>query len=144
MTLINSIVTIYVIFTVCNIRFINNLRALRPKMPVAKVVKVSDVKGINPAKHSENVKSFPLVKTPNLEVFLTEFPAGSKAEMDVHPDSEHAFFVLSGKGKWVVEGEEYELEPEMFLWMPKGAKHANWVVGDETLRVIVLFAPGRK
>jgi quercetin dioxygenase-like cupin family protein len=114
------------------------------KMPTAKVVKVSDVKAILPPKHSEGVRSFPLVKTPNLEVFVTEFPPGAKAEIDVHPDSEHAFFVLSGKGKWVVENEEYELEPNMFLWMPKGAKHANWTVGDETLRVLVLFAPGRK
>jgi quercetin dioxygenase-like cupin family protein len=110
------------------------------KEPV--VVKVSEVKSVVPPKHI-NSSSFPLIRTENMEVFITEMRPGAVAELDVHPISEHAFLVLSGKGKWVVEGKEYILEPGTFIWMPPGAKHENLTIGDETLRVVVVFAPSR-
>ncbi len=108
-----------------------------------KVVKVSDVSAVVPPKHS-NTSSFPLLTTEDAEhmqVFLTEIRPGGVAEKDVHPKSEHAFFVLSGRGKWIIEGKEYILEPNMFIYMPENAEHETIVLGDETLRMIVLFAP---
>ncbi|MEM2335289.1 MAG: cupin domain-containing protein [Candidatus Bathyarchaeia archaeon] len=110
------------------------------KEPV--LVKVSEVKAIVPPKHVES-SSFPLIRTENMEVFITEMRPGAKAEVDVHPVSEHAFLVLSGRAKFVIEGKEYDLEPGMFIWMPPGVKHENWTVGDETLRMVVIFAPSR-
>jgi len=106
------------------------------------LVKISEVQATLPPKHT-NASSFPLIRTENLEVFITEMRPGAVAELDTHPISEHAFLVLSGRGKWVVEGVEYILEPGMFIWLPKGAKHENMTIGDETLRMVVLFAPSR-
>jgi len=110
------------------------------KEPV--LVKLSEVKSVVPPKHT-NTSSFPLIRTENLEVFVTEIRPGGVAEPDIHPISEHAFFVISGRGKWVIDGKEYMLEPGMFIWMPPGANHETITVGDETLRMLVLFAPSR-
>jgi mannose-6-phosphate isomerase-like protein (cupin superfamily) len=44
----------------------------------------------------------------------------------------------------VVEGEEMLMEPGCALWVPKGAKHSFKVLGGETYKIAVVFAPPRK
>ena len=111
------------------------------------VIKVSDVKSVLPPKHT-NTDSWGLVLpkvTGNkaFEFWLTEMRPGAATEMDTHPISEHLYFIISGRGKAYVEGDEFDLEPGVCLYMPEGAEHRLDVVGTETLRFVVVFAPAR-
>lgn len=110
--------------------------------------RVADVESMLPPKHT-NTDSWPLVmpKTSGnkaVEFFLTEMRPGAQTEPDTHPDSEHIYFIISGRGKAYVEGEEYDLEPGVCLFMTEGCDHHLDVVGTETLRFAVVFAPPRK
>lgn len=112
------------------------------------VIKVSDTPSMLPPKHT-NTDSWPLVmpkKTGNksVEFFLTEMRPGAATEMDTHPDSEHIYFIISGRGKAYVENEEFDLEPGVCLYMPEDCQHRLDVIGTETLRFVVVFAPPRK
>jgi len=79
-----------------------------------------------------------------LEFHIGEFqPDGGRALDDVHSNEDHVFYVLSGRANAGVGGTVYELEPGDALWVPKGEKHNFDVVGGETFRVIVIFAPAR-
>jgi mannose-6-phosphate isomerase-like protein (cupin superfamily) len=78
------------------------------------------------------------------EFHITEIRSGGTAQDDVHPNEDHAFFCISGRAKAKVEGEEFLVEPGCALWVPKGAVHNFTVLGGETFRIAVVFAPPRK
>lgn len=114
-------------------------------MKKAKVIKVKDLKSYLPPKHT-NTDSWALVTKDNtgcetVGFYLTEMRPGARADKDVHPNSDHVYFIISGRGKSIVEGEEFELEPGCALYIPAGCEHEVEVVGTETLRFTVLFAP---
>lgn len=104
-----------------------------------------DVDPTVPPKH-EDANSWPLV-TPDLggsdsvAFYLTEIRPEGKALKDVHPNRDHVYYILSGRGKSVIEGEEYEVEKGDALFIPKNSEHSLEVIGKQTLRFVVLFAP---
>ncbi|HUL29879.1 MAG TPA: cupin domain-containing protein, partial [Thermodesulfobacteriota bacterium] len=75
---------------------------------------------------------------------ITEIRPGGTADEDIHPIEDHAFYCISGRAMANVEGEEMLMEPGSALWVPKGAKHSFKVLGGETFRIAVVFAPPRK
>lgn len=112
------------------------------------VIKVSDVKSILPAKHTLT-DSWPLITRgitggKAVEFFLTEMRPGAATEMDTHPISEHIYFIISGRGRAYVEDKQYDLEPGVCLYMNEGCAHRLDVVGTETLRFVVVFAPPKQ
>lgn len=71
-----------------------------------------------------------------LNVFFSkEYP-----EPGVHDDHE-GFFVVSGHGKMLVGGVEYELAPGSAMVAPAGVRHAIKKTGDEDLRVFLYHFP---
>lgn len=64
------------------------------------------------------------------------------------PPHNHPFdqLILIVQGTMVVEvdGVEYELPPGSALLVPPNAMHTGWVVGDETVLNIDVFAPVRQ
>jgi mannose-6-phosphate isomerase-like protein (cupin superfamily) len=87
------------------------------------------------------------------QIFIDEEIAGAKNfslllnEMHSEVGSEHAhqvehaFFILSGRGKYSIGGKEYDVGPGMALFAPAGALHRLRKVGPEPLRYIVIYAP---
>lgn len=116
-------------------------------MPKAFVKNIKDVEPVVPVKHEE-ADSWPLV-TPKLggsdaiEFFVTEIRPGGAALEDIHETSDHVYFVLSGRGEAIIEGEKFNLEPGDALFIPRNSRHELKTVGKETLRFVVLFAPAR-
>ncbi len=112
------------------------------------VRRIKDIKAVVPLKHV-NASSFPLV-TPkaggpdSVEFFVTETRAGGGADEDIHVDSDHVFFVISGHGIFTADGKSFEVGPGDAHFVPRNSKHAYKIVGDETLRMAVVFAPARK
>lgn len=111
----------------------------------AKVIRQTDVEPYVPPKHSES-DAWSLVNKntcgcDSVIFAITEIRPGGRSDKDVHPKSDHVYYVLSGRGKAVVEGETFDLEPGVAFYIPAGAEHEIDVVGRETLRFVVLFAP---
>lgn len=110
--------------------------------------RMKDIDSICPPKHS-NTDSFVLcnkatVGCEHIEFFCAEIHPGGEAEEDVHPSSEHGFFMISGVGKATVDGEEYIMEPGDCLYIPPGAKHGIKPIGGQTIRFAVFMAPPRQ
>lgn len=109
---------------------------------------ISEVQPVCPPKH-ENASSWPLV-TPkmgggdSIEFFVTEIRPGGAALKDVHEDADHVYFFISGRGYSIIEGERFDFGPGDALWIPRNTEHEMYVVGEETLRFTVLFAPARE
>ncbi len=111
------------------------------------VTKVSAVTPKCPAKHSETSAWRLLAPAVHgnkaAVVSLVEIRPGGKAEPDVHPGSEQMFFIISGKVKAHVSGEDFDVEPNSLLFVPDGALHSMEVAGEEVLRMVVITAPPR-
>lgn len=111
------------------------------------LTRVADVDPRVPPRHT-NALSWTLL-TPKIqgnravELMLTEIGPGGGAEMATHP-VEHAYYVISGRARARVEGQEFELGPGSCLYMDAEAAHDLEVVGDEPLQFLVLFAPARQ
>ena len=58
----------------------------------------------------------------------------------VHDDNE-GFYVISGSGKMMVNGEEHDLKPGCAMYAPAGMPHAIKKVGSEDLRVFLYHFP---
>ena len=78
--------------------------------------------------------------TSEMQVALTEMGPGGASEMTTHPVA-HIYYVISGRAKARAAGEEFDLVPGSCLYMAAEVEHDVRVVGDETLRFLVVFAP---
>lgn len=110
-----------------------------------KWVKLTDLEASVPPLHTNSytwgVATKETIGVENVSLFVSEIQPGGRAEMDKHPDSEQLNFVLSGRGKAVVNGKEFLMEPNGCLFVPQNAEHKMEVIGKETLRTLVVFAP---
>jgi mannose-6-phosphate isomerase-like protein (cupin superfamily) len=110
----------------------------------AKVMRLGDLPSNCPPKHS-NTDAFTMIGEEtgarNFAMFNVEIRPGGEAELDTHPGREHCYFVLSGIGDAVVDGEPFRLQPGDCLWIPPGAEHGVKPVGGQTLRFVVVTSP---
>jgi mannose-6-phosphate isomerase-like protein (cupin superfamily) len=56
-----------------------------------------------------------------------------------HNKRESIFFILQGKGKAIIEGKEYDIEPNTVIYIPPGEKHAFRNTGNTELRMLECF-----
>jgi mannose-6-phosphate isomerase-like protein (cupin superfamily) len=113
----------------------------------AVLVRQGEITPVVPAKH-RNTDTWILVRpadTDNTqcEFYITEMKQGGGADWDTHPGCEHIYYILAGRARMCVEDEVFDLQPGDCLLMAEGVKHKVDVVGSETLRIAVVFAPGR-
>lgn len=112
------------------------------------VKNAKDVESGLPPKH-EDADSWPLV-TPDqggpetVAFYLTEIRPEGRALKDVHPNRDHVYYILSGRGAAEVEGEEFDLNPGDAFFIPRNSEHSLEVVDKQTLRFVVLFAPAEE
>ena len=50
-------------------------------------------------------------------------------------------FIISGKGRLVLEDEEQEVGPEMAIYMPPGKEHSIVNIGEEELKLVWVYSP---
>ena len=101
----------------------------------------------DPPQHKKTY-AYPLVNPKTcpgaqLEFHVTEIQKDGAALDDVHPNEDHVFYVISGRATAKVGNDEYLCEPGDALWVPKGETHNFTVLGGETFRIGVVFAPAR-
>ena len=114
-----------------------------PKEP--RWIRLTDIEATVPPLHI-NSYSWPVITSDttgieSISLFVSEMQPGGYADSDRHPQFDQFFFVLSGRGKAIVDGKEFLMEPNGCLFIPKNAAHAMEVIGKETLRAIVICSP---
>lgn len=79
--------------------------------------------------------------TKEMVVGIAEVPvgAGRPARGHTHEPAE-VYYIISGTGEVVVDGETYALRVGDAVWIPPNAEHAAYNVGDEPLKLLYMFA----
>ena len=70
---------------------------------------------------------------------------GHETEADVHPESAEIYYVVSGSGRLVMDGEEYRVSRSQTVYIPAGVDHQAYE-RDEDLCYFYAFAappPGK-
>ena len=71
--------------------------------------------------------------------FESEYPE----TLGVHEDHE-GFYVISGRGFFLLEEQEYEIAPGTAMLAPKGKRHGLKKTGNEDLVVFIFHFPDEK
>ena len=66
---------------------------------------------------------------------------GHESEVDVHPDSAEIYYVVSGTGRLIMDGEEFRVKRGLTVYIPAGVTHQSFNDGDEDLCYFYAFAP---
>jgi len=74
----------------------------------------------------------------NFIMRMFELQPGGHTPTHKHPH-EHEVFVLEGKGLFVCQGQEYELRPELVIFVPGHNKHQFRNTGSDSLRFLCLI-----
>lgn len=76
------------------------------------------------------------------QLVLMSLPAGSEIGMEVHNQNDQFFRFEAGKGRVVIDGNEYEVGDGSAIIVPAGAKH-NVVNTSEKgdLKLYTLYSP---
>ncbi len=75
---------------------------------------------------------------PNFAMRVFRMVPGGEAPPHSH-EWEHEVFILSGRGRATLDGEEHDLQPGTFLFIPGGVKHTFRNDGEEDLVFICLI-----
>ena len=113
---------------------------------------------INDEKHAptqviegEERRLLKVLLSPSLQEGLTEIavgysivPPGSHSDLTGHVEGE-LFYVVSGEGKLLVDGETADLHPTSTVWAPSNKVHQIINDSDQELKILwVLCPPGRE
>jgi mannose-6-phosphate isomerase-like protein (cupin superfamily) len=75
-------------------------------------------------------------------MMVNEIMPGTVTGAGVHShDTEHAFYILRGRGQFILGDEEYIVEPHTSVFIPGNLPHKVTNVGDEPLQYVVLYVP---
>lgn len=72
---------------------------------------------------------------------LVEEIVDDNPPLHVHDHEEEAFYVLSGRGVFVLGDERRELGVGDFVIVPRGTPHTLAPLGDEELRMLTIISP---
>ena len=78
----------------------------------------------------------------NLQLVLMSLKAGEEIGEEVHQDNDQFFRFESGKGKFIIDGNEYKVKDGDAVIIPAGAKH-NIINTDnkDELKMYTIYAP---
>ena len=110
------------------------------------LIRQDEVETYSPPKHQGTVNRRLVgrqnVGAENLEVVLGVVQPGGMAEMHSHTNLEQVVYILEGRGEVRVADEfESMCGPGDTLYFPKRKPHYLAAVGDQPLKVIVIYGP---
>ena len=78
----------------------------------------------------------------NTQLVLMSIVPGGEIGMEVHPENDQFFRFESGKGKVIIDGNEYEVGDGHAVIVPAGAEHNVVNASDsEPLKLYTLYSP---
>ena len=79
----------------------------------------------------------------HFSLLINTMNAGVKGAEHKHENNEHCWYILSGRGTMYIEGQSYEIGPEMAVFAPADTMHKIDVGPDEDLTYVLIYAsPG--
>ena len=99
-----------------------------------------DFEGTNPEKFYKST----LWQGEHVMVGLNCLEPGQVQSVHAHNGADKFYFVLAGKGSFVVGDEERTIETGMVVIAPAGVPHGVTNHGGERLSILVAIAPGIK
>lgn len=76
----------------------------------------------------------------HFSLLVNTMNAGVEGDEHKH-DVEHCWYILSGYGTMIVDGQSFRVEPEMAVFAPAQKLHKITVDPGEDLNYIVVYAP---
>jgi mannose-6-phosphate isomerase-like protein (cupin superfamily) len=108
-------------------------------------VREADIAGYHPANHTGTLNKRLIgpetVGAEKLEMVLGIVEPGHGALPHSHPGVEQVCYLLQGRAVAEVGGVRLELGPGDCCFFPADAPHVFTAVGEETVRVLVIYAP---
>jgi quercetin dioxygenase-like cupin family protein len=74
-------------------------------------------------------------------VYRVQIAPGQRTATSFHALAEEYYYILSGSGSVLLNGEEYPLSVGHFLRLPAGTRHA-FVAGEKGLEMLDIHTPG--
>lgn len=75
------------------------------------------------------------------QLVLMSLIPGEDIGEEVHPENDQFFRFESGKGKVVINGNEYEVSDGDAVVVPKGTVHNVINIGDDRLKMYTVYSP---
>jgi oxalate decarboxylase/phosphoglucose isomerase-like protein (cupin superfamily) len=76
------------------------------------------------------------------EAFIVQIAPNKFTHRHIHDDTEQLFYILSGKGKLILERlekkEAFELMPTNFVHIPRNCYHQTFSQGNDTLKYLAI------
>ena len=108
-------------------------------------IRETEVTGYHPANHTGTLNkrliSPDTVNSRQLEVLVGQIEPGKGALPHAHPGIEQVCYMLQGRAIAEVDGQRQELQPGDCCFFPADMMHTFTVVGDEVVRVLVIYTP---
>jgi mannose-6-phosphate isomerase-like protein (cupin superfamily) len=82
-----------------------------------------------------------LFESDRLLVGLNAFEPGQEHRLHAHAGMDKVYYVLAGRGIFLLEGREEPMETGMMLVAPEGVLHGIRNTGSERLLVMAILAP---
>lgn len=107
------------------------------------IVKESEIEGTKriPPRVSKVLICNKTVGATRISMGVNITEVGSRIPLHSHENQEEAMYVISGKGKLIADGEEYELTPGTAIFSPVGVKHEIVNTGDEPFKIVWAYGP---
>lgn len=82
-----------------------------------------------------------LFQSDRLLVGLNAFEPGQEHGLHTHAGMDKVYYVLQGRGTFLLEGTEQPMEAGVMLVAPEGVPHGIRNTGEERLLVLAVLAP---
>jgi mannose-6-phosphate isomerase-like protein (cupin superfamily) len=77
----------------------------------------------------------------NMQLVLMALKPGEEIGEEVHRDRDQFFRVEQGKGEVAIDGHKSNIESDMAIVVPAGARHNIRNTGEKSLKLYTLYAP---
>ncbi len=111
-------------------------------------ININDVPTYEPPGHSNTVNRRligPKVQgSEDVEFIIGIIEPPGQADEHKHEDCEQVIYILEGKAEVTVNGEYSEVGPETAIYIPKNALHWVKPMGNDPLKLVVIYAPPKQ
>ena len=101
--------------------------------------------GIRPEEHAAfsagKMGKSTIFRSDRILVGLNCFEPGQEHRLHTHAGQDKVYHVLSGAGRFVLDGEEIDMTAGMMLIAPEGVAHGIRNTSEERLIVLAILAP---
>ncbi len=82
-----------------------------------------------------------LFRSDRLMVGLNAFEPGQEHALHAHGGTDKVYYVLEGRGVFLLQDREEAMDPGVMLVAPEGVSHGIRNTGSERLLVLAILAP---